>query len=93
MLDILIADDDEGDRKIIRRALEKTGLLRACVETETVEEALTACERHKFDCAIIDYRLPGLNGLHAVAALRERSPYLPIIMRRVRATKSSRPTP
>lgn len=79
-LNILIADDDEGDRKILRRALEKASLSCVFVETATVEEALIACDRQKFDCAIIDYRMPGLNGLHGVAAVHERWPYIPIIM-------------
>ncbi len=77
---ILIADDDEGDRKLVRRALEKADLAFACVETDTVEGALTACGNQKFDCAIVDYRMPGMDGLQGVAALHERHPYMAIVM-------------
>jgi signal transduction histidine kinase len=80
MPNILIVDDDEGDRKLVRRALEKAGLSFACVETDTVEGALTACDYQKFDCAIVDYRMPGVDGLQGIAALHERSPYTAIIM-------------
>jgi hypothetical protein len=33
MLNILIADDDGGDRKLMKRALERAGLPCLCVET------------------------------------------------------------
>ncbi len=77
---ILIADDDEGDRKLVRRALEKADLSFACVETDTVEGALTACNNQIFDCAIVDYRMPGVDGLQGVAALHKRCPHMAIIM-------------
>ena len=48
-----------------RRALHHSSLSCNCTETRTVEEALEACEKSSFDCAIVDYRLPGEDGLQA----------------------------
>ncbi len=79
-LKILIADDDAGDRKLIRRALEHGGLAYQGVEVASVREALEACETCAFDCVIVDYRLPGQDGLAAVSALHERLPYMAIVM-------------
>src|ERR1700681_2483436 len=79
-LNILIADDDEGDRKQVRRALRQAGLSCECVEASSIEEALEACDKCPFDCAFIDYRMPGHDGLHGIAALHERLPYMSIIM-------------
>jgi PAS domain S-box-containing protein len=79
-LDILIADDDEGDRKQVRRALKQSGLLYECTETASIAEALAACADRAFDCVIVDYRMPGNNGLRGIAALHERYPYISIIM-------------
>jgi signal transduction histidine kinase len=79
-LNVLIVDDDEGDRKQLRRALKSSGLACDSVETASVEEALEACGRVAFDCAIVDYRMPGADGLQGVAALHERLPYMAIIM-------------
>ncbi len=79
-LKILIADDDEGDRTLVRRALAGMDQSFECVEAASVAEALAACEKIAFDCAIIDYRIPGEDGLQGVSALRLRMPYMCIIM-------------
>ena len=79
-LNILIADDDEGDRKQVKRALKGAGLACECIETANVDEALEACDKYDFDVAIVDYRMPGQNGLDGVAALHERQPYMSIVM-------------
>src|SRR5258708_6036088 len=79
-LNILIVDDDEGDRKLVRRALNRTGLAHDCVEAVSIEKALQACDAHVFDCAIVDYHMPGQDGLCGIAALHERLPYMSIIM-------------
>jgi signal transduction histidine kinase len=79
-LNILIADDDEGDRKQTRRALERAGFAFNCVECASVEEALSACDKAAFDCAFVDYRMPGHDGLYGVEALHNRLPFMAIIM-------------
>jgi signal transduction histidine kinase len=79
-LNILIADDDDGDRKQIKRALAQTAMLWKCTETTSIQEALEACEKCAFDCAVVDYRLPGQDGLAGVTSLHERLPYMAIIM-------------
>ena len=77
---VLIIDDDAGDRKQIGRAVKQTGLTCECVEAVSVDLALAACERQTFDLAIVDYHLPGRDGLEGVAALHERCPGMFIIM-------------
>jgi signal transduction histidine kinase len=79
-LQILITDDDEGDRKQIRRAISQSGLSAECTETSDIKDALAACDAREFDCAIVDYRLPGEDGLEGITALRARLPYVAIIM-------------
>jgi PAS domain S-box-containing protein len=79
-LNILIVDDDDGDRKQIMRALKRAELAHRCVETVCIEDALEACNTCTFDCAIVDYQMPGQDGLSGIAALHERLPFMPIIM-------------
>lgn len=79
-LRLIIADDDDGDRMQLRRLIRASGLLCEIDEALDLEEAETACASRAYDCAIIDYRMPGGNGLKGIVALRERHPHLPIIM-------------
>jgi signal transduction histidine kinase len=79
-LSILIVDDDEGDRKHARRALKLAGLSCECFEVASIEAALEACAKRAFDCAIVDYQMPGYDGLHGIAALHEQLPFMAIIM-------------
>jgi diguanylate cyclase (GGDEF)-like protein len=79
-LHFLIVDDDEGDRRQIDRAIRRSMLPLNCTETATLEEALAACDQSRFDCAFVDYRLPGEDGLNAISTLREKFPFLPIVM-------------
>jgi signal transduction histidine kinase len=77
---VLIVDDDEGDRKQLRRTLKETGLFCQCVEAASLERAMAACGKSAFDCVFVDYRMPGDDGLHSIDALRERYPFMPIVM-------------
>jgi signal transduction histidine kinase len=79
-LTVLIIDDDAGDRMQVVRALHQSGLACECVEAVSVDMALVACEQQTFDLAIIDYRLPGYDGLDGVEVLHRRSPGMFIIM-------------
>lgn len=77
---ILIADDDEGDRRLIRRTIRSSGLNCDVAEAFDLAGALQSCSSVSYDCAIIDYRMPGGDGLKGIVALREMLPHLPIIM-------------
>ncbi|HWU60673.1 MAG TPA: ATP-binding protein [Ensifer sp.] len=79
-LRLLIADDDDGDRIQLRRLIRACGLACEIDEALDLKEAETACAARAYDCAIIDYRMPGGNGLQGIVAIRERHPLLPIIM-------------
>ena len=79
-MNILIADDDAGDRKQILRALKQGGLPCTCTETVSIDDALIACEGHAFDCALLDYQLTGQDGLTGITILHERLPDMAIIM-------------
>ncbi len=79
-LRLLIADDDDGDRMQLRRLIRACGLVCEIDEALDLRDAEAACAARAYDCAIIDYRMPGGNGLKGIVALREQHPHLPIIM-------------
>lgn len=77
MIEILIADDDQNLRMLIRRKLEG---LYTVVEARDGEEALSiACSR-KIDLVISDIMMPSLDGFGLVQALRRRGLSMPILM-------------
>ena len=77
---ILIVDDDEGDRYQIKRALKQAEVVCECSEARDMNEAVNACASSAFACAIVDYRLPGCDGLAALSALHNLYPSMPIVM-------------
>jgi len=79
-LNILIVDDDDGDRKHIQRILKKTGLLYDYIAVASLKQALVYCEKQIIDCMLIDYQLPGEDSLTSIATLSHQFPYMAIIM-------------
>jgi signal transduction histidine kinase len=80
-LNVLIVDDDLADRMLIRRVLVKTNLDFAEVsEVSCGQDAIAALATHQYDCALLDYRLPDLDGLQLVQQLRCNGVTLPLIV-------------
>lgn len=77
---ILIADDDDGDRRQIARLIRQSNFGCQLSEADDLAAAEAACAAQSFDCAIIDYRMPGADGLQGIGALRQRHPHLAIVM-------------
>jgi len=75
---ILVADDETAMCELFRILLEKDGH-----EVTTVGDgatALAAATDHKVDLIISDIRMPGLDGVGLLTALRERGLDTPVIM-------------
>jgi len=79
-LRILVVDDDDVDRMAVRRALKSSGLDATIVEAEDAAGALAQLEQEHFDCTLLDYRMPGSDGLDVVRAAREKGILVPFIM-------------
>ncbi|MEM2144135.1 MAG: response regulator [Candidatus Jordarchaeaceae archaeon] len=69
---ILIVDDDESIRKVLATILEKEGYT---VDTaETGKEAIGKTESNSYNLALIDVRLPDMDGTKLLAKLQETTP-------------------
>ena len=79
-LRILIVDDDDVDRMAVKRALKSTGLEATVTEAENAEAALAMLDKQVFDCTLLDYRMPGSDGLDVVRRAREKGLLVPFIM-------------
>lgn len=70
-LKTLLIDDDEWIRDAMSIFFASEGC--ALQTLETAEEALLVCTRDHFDIVIVDYMLPGMNGINFVMALDQLS--------------------
>jgi two-component system nitrate/nitrite response regulator NarL len=66
---VVVADDHPLYREGVVRALSSSGRVEIVAEAEDGRAALSAIEEHAPDVALLDYKLPGLDGVavaHAV---------------------------
>ena len=76
---VLIVEDSPDDALVVARALQNFGVARI-FHAETAEEALEFVSRQACDVALVDYGLPGLNGLRLLERLRKACPAMRIIL-------------
>lgn len=75
---ILIVDDEKNIRTSLSRFFELHG--NSAVSVETSEEALSQVRKGSFDCAILDLKLPDMDGIQALEKIKEIDPYVPVIL-------------
>jgi DNA-binding NtrC family response regulator len=75
---VLFVDDDNTLREVLKRELQDFGLeVHAFAEPKA---ALAHVERQPVDVALIDLRLPGMDGLELLKRLRVLDEALPVVM-------------
>lgn len=65
---ILIIEDNEKNRKLMRDVLQFKG--HQTIESETAEEGLRLAKEKRPALILMDIELPGMNGIEALARLR-----------------------
>ena len=77
---VLVCEDEDSIREFIVINLKRSGY--EVVDVNCGEDALTAYEESngKFDIALLDIMMPGINGMEVCKKLREKSSNLGIIM-------------
>lgn len=75
---ILLVDDDEVFRRTAIRALERRGF--SAHPARNGEEALRLDSLHLFDAAVLDLRMPGMDGIALLKELHRKLPNLPVII-------------
>ncbi len=75
---ILVVEDDEGMRSLLRDFFEEEGF-----EVETAEDGAKVVPRlikRSFDLVITDIRMPGLSGLDIVPTLKQIQPGVAVLV-------------
>ncbi|MBT0518887.1 nitrogen regulation protein NR(I) [Morganella morganii] len=75
---IWVVDDDSAIRWVLERALSSAGY--ACVCFDSAENALAALNSGQPDVLISDIRMPGMDGLSLLAAVKQHNSLLPVII-------------
>ena len=75
---ILVADDEESMRHFLDRGLRRLG--GEVVAVASGAAALAAWEQAAFDLAVLDLRMPGLDGIATLARIRSLAPDAPVIL-------------
>ncbi|MBP2018100.1 DNA-binding NtrC family response regulator [Symbiobacterium terraclitae] len=75
---LLLAEDEESFRELLKRRLSRKGYLVTAVASGT--EALDALAEEEFDAAIFDMKMPGLDGIATLKRAREIQPGLPVLI-------------
>ncbi len=77
---VLIVDDSKLARIVVGKAIAAVHPDWERVEAGSADEALSVFDSRKIDVVILDYNMPGRNGLELAAILRERSTDMPIAL-------------
>ena len=75
---ILIVDDEKNVRMMYRAALETEGF--EVVEAESGAEAAENFAKAKFDVAVLDLRMPEMDGLELLQAMRDKNVRTPAVI-------------
>ena len=85
---LLLVDDDPAVRASLQFSLELEGFkVEAFDGGETL---LSQAKLPNFDCLVLDYRLPGIDGLSLLSLLRERGETCPAVIITSNPTRSVR---
>jgi DNA-binding NarL/FixJ family response regulator len=77
---ILVADDSLLMRRQIRTVLELDGDIEICAEVASGIEALQKVQECRPDLAVLDFLMPGMNGLKTTREIKKLMPTLPVLL-------------
>lgn len=77
---VLIIDDNPDDREAFGRALMKADESYRYLEAADGPKGIASIVENRPDCVLLDYWLPGLNGLDALRRIHAVDAFLPVIM-------------
>ncbi len=75
---VLVVDDSAGARQLVGSVLTGQGF--ETLVAADADEGLAKLESERFDALVVDYAMPGSDGVELVRAVRSILPALPVVM-------------
>ncbi|MBI1374765.1 MAG: response regulator [Phycisphaera sp.] len=75
---IAVIDDEESVVRALRRFLQSAGLNVAAFHNG--QTFLASLDNHRYDCAVVDLHMPGIDGFEVQAQLAADHPDMPVII-------------
>jgi DNA-binding NarL/FixJ family response regulator len=79
-IDVVLVEDNDVFREALELMLGVTPDLRVVASVPDGEAALTVCPEVEPDVVLVDYRLPGLDGVETTSALRSACPRSAVVV-------------
>jgi CheY-like chemotaxis protein len=77
---VLIVDDEEAIRTLLQRCFKVARPSCRVVTATNGVEALAQLRRQPFDLAVVDYQMPGMNGLDLAQSARQLLPEMRLML-------------
>lgn len=84
---VMLVDDEEEFIELMSQRLETRGLKVTAVTSG--EEAILMTDDYKFDVAVVDLAMPGIDGIETLIQIKEKRPDIEVIMLTGQATVHS----
>jgi len=75
---LLLVDDEEPFRRGLARALTRKGIIPK--QAGTGEDCLSILEKEQIDVVVLDFKMPGMNGLEVLDQIKEKHPRTEVII-------------
>jgi CheY-like chemotaxis protein len=75
---VLVVDDDPVVGKSFDRVLSGKGY--AVITADSAQEALNKIDAEEYDLVFTDIKMPGMNGLEMAERVKQRRPWLPVVI-------------
>jgi DNA-binding NarL/FixJ family response regulator len=79
-IEVVLVEDNDIFREALELMLEVTPDMRVVAAVGDGEAALEVCPRVDPDVVVVDYRLPGLDGVETTAGLRSACPAVSVVV-------------
>lgn len=80
MIKVLLAEDQVMVRQGLKAMIETDVEMKVTGEADNGKDAVILCEKQVFDVAVLDIRMPEMDGIEAAKVLRLRFPLMKILM-------------